>query len=131
MAQVGVEVSLARGAPSFPRQSGPPGLAASVGMKTKPCASTTLGVHFSASRINEVNRRLFRYLHEGGLIISNDKNKIVTNSPELNRNLEKLMADIAPSKETKEKLTHTQVVKLGVDYAAGQPVKYTKAAERL
>ena len=73
-------------------------------------------------------RRLQAELKEAGLHISLDKNKVVSNNDAVLEKIEKKMTDVAPAND---KLTHSQVVKLGVDYAAGRPIKYRKAEERL
>ena len=86
-------------------------------------------IEFITHQVNITYRRMQDELKtRGGLLVSIDKNKITSNCQPVLDRLEKIMSDVAPEDEP---LTHPQLVKLGVDYAAGKPVKYTKAKERL
>ena len=59
-----------------------------------------------------------------GLKISLEKNKVVSNCKEVLREIEKIMLDVKMKPVT-------QAIQLGVDYAAGAPVKFAKANDRL
>ena len=83
---------------------------------------------YMAFQVDITYRRLQSELEEAGLFISIDKNKIVSNDDEV---LDKIEKKMTYAKPTADSLTHKQVVKLGVDYAAGRPIKYKRADERL
>ena len=86
------------------------------------------GCNYNADHMAEVvedtYRKLDALLGEAGLLLSYDKNKSVTNNTDVAARLVKRMSNIKMK-------TADQIVKLGVDYAAGKPVMYTKAKERL
>ena len=74
--------------------------------------------------VEEAYRKLDTVLRYTGLKLSIDKNKSVSNKVEVATQLKKRLADMKMKSDA-------EIVKLGVDYAAGCPVKYTKAKERI
>lgn len=86
--------------------------------------STKHSAEFIAFQVDITYRRLQQELKEAELYILFEKNKAVSNSDKVIETLEAQMADVAP---TKKPLTHQQVVKLGVDYAAGKTIEIQKS----
>ena len=80
--------------------------------------------HYMAEVVEASYRKLGENLRGAGLVLSIDKNKAVTNNSEVEATLTKNLKDI------RLKCTD-QIVKLGVDYAAGNPISHGKAKERL
>ena len=74
--------------------------------------------------VGEACRKLDAVLRHTGLKLSMDKNKSVSNKSDVATLLKKALADIRMKSDP-------EIVKLGVDYAAGCPIRYTKAKERL
>ena len=77
------------------------------------------GCDYNADYVSEMvdtaYRELNTQLKRVGLVLSRDKNKSVTNKEEVAHAIEKRMSDLHMQ-------TESQMVKLGVDYAAGTPI---------
>ena len=83
-----------------------------------------MGPNEVVDTVSTYYRKLDALLRRTGLKLSLDKNKSVTNKTTVAQILTKQMSDVKMASEK-------QLVKLGVDYAGGCQIKYTKANERL